>query len=172
MSEKQYSSYESGCSENSSRAEEEYLEESSIDNSDISDDLSSQKNYFAIRLNDGRDWFEQRVNVLNASEAALCKQYPLLGKIESEDRMPTLINAAFPDGMQQRLFIRNLSFNDSDRDHASLGIRPKMHLGSRLFDILGAGNSLLFIGHIRGREFIVDRVMDAADTECLPYEVD
>ena len=149
-----------------------YNEGSSIDNSDLSDDLKSQNHCFSIRLNNGSDRFEARVNGLAKSERILCERYPLFKRIESEERLPMIINAAFPDGIQRRLYIRNLSFSDNTREAARLGIRPEIQHGNQLFDLLGEGNALLFIGHIRGREFVVDRIMDAANTECLPYEVD
>lgn len=68
--------------------DESAYDEETIDNSDLSDDLSSQRNCFAIRLNDERDQYEQKVNRLQSSLKNLCKRYPLFTRIDGEERLP------------------------------------------------------------------------------------
>ena len=132
-----------------------------IDNTD----LSYSKKYVYIRLNKERG-FEKR---LSRCAEKLIGKYPEIKKIQTDDILQTILDNEFRDGFRKDIFIRNLTIgNEKNR---TIAIRPEIAPGDYLLDLLPEGVTLVFRGHIYGREFIVDYIYDAADTEQLDFEV-
>ena len=144
----------------------DYGAEEKIDNSDL---RYSGRN-ICLRLNDSED---SRKNRIKTSEAVLCKRFPKLKKISSGDRMQEILDGMFPEGFSKQMYIRNLTFTGrSGYDVKILGIRPERTPGDFMEKYLPDDVSLLFKGHIAGKEFIVDSVHEVADIEQLDFEVD
>lgn len=144
--------------------DDEELEEE-IDNTE----LSYLGNNICIRLNDN----EEKNCRLKNSEAALVKRFPKLKELASGNRMQQILEGMFPEGFQKQMYIRNLTFtNKSGYDIKLLGIRPERTPGDFMEDYLPDEVSLLFKGHIAGKEFVVDSVYEVMDTEQLDFEVD
>lgn len=139
-----------------------------LDNSDL--DFWSRPWPISIQLNDQNE----RRNYLRRSERELLKAHPKeFGSLEEGSRLETLLAEVFPDGMQKTVYIRNLSFtHDNGYEVRVLGLRPEIYEDDFLSMMLPEGNSLLFKGHVRGKEFVVDGIYETADTECLDYEVE
>lgn len=136
-----------------------------IDNSDMS---FSGRN-ICIKLNDNED----RNYRLKNSEAALIKRFPKFKELPSDDRMQQILDGMFPEGFPKQMYVRNLTFtNKNGYDVKLLGIRPERTPGDFMENFLPNDVSLLFKGHIAGKEFIVDSVFEIADTEQLDFEVD
>ncbi len=155
--------------------EDDYDEEleDEIDNTE----LSYSGNNICILLNDN----EERNYRLKNSEVVLIKRFPKLKELPSGNRMQQILEGMFPEGFQKQMYIRNLTFtNKSGYDVKLLGIRPERTPGDFLEDYLPDDISLLFKGHIAGKElgrmagkaFIVDSVFEVMDTEQLDFEVD
>lgn len=153
------------------------MSEFSINDKNYEDEIdNSELNYternICIRLNEDFSDREKR-NKLHQSETFLCKKYPKLKEIRSEDRMQIILDSAFPEGFEKKMYIRNLTFtNQSGYDVRILGIRPERSNRDLLEQYLPNKVSLLFKGHILGKEFIVDSVYETTDTEQLDFEVD
>lgn len=148
-----------------------------INNTFMTQFLNQKRKCFSIRLNREENAYEKRKNKLKQSDKILKKLFSKLCRIHPEERLHVLVNTAFPEGMPCRMFIRTLSFGRQnsermERDSASLGIRPAVIEGGNLSKLLGEKNGLIFIGHIHGKEFVVDQISDTLNTECLPYEVE
>lgn len=139
-----------------------------LDNTDL--DFSSGLKPISIQLNEQ----DERRNYLRRSEKELLRAHPKeFGRLEEGKRLKTLLAEVFPDGMQKKVYIRNLSFTqDSGYEVRVLGLRPKIYEGDFLSMLLPEGNSLLFKGHVKGKLFVVDGIYETADTECLDYEVE
>ena len=147
--------------------EDDYDEdlEEEIDNSE----LSYSGNNICIRLNDN----EEKNYRLKNSETALVKRFSKLKELSSENRMQQILEGMFPEGFQKQMYIRNLTFtNGNGYDIKLLGIRPERTPGDFMEDYLPDEVSLLFKGHIAGKEFVVDSVFEVMDTEQLDFEVD
>ncbi len=145
--------------------EDDYDSDEKIDNSE----LSYLGNNICIRLNGN----EEKNYRLKNSEIALVKRFPKLKELSSENRMQHILEGMFPEGFRKHMYIRNLTFtNQSGYDIKLLGIRPERTLGDFMEDYLPDEVSLLFKGHIAGKEFIVDSVSEVMDTEQLDFEVD
>ncbi len=139
--------------------------EEEIDNSE----LSYSGNNICIRLNGN----EEKNYRLKNSEIALVKRFPKLKELSPENRMQQILEGMFPEGFRKQMYIRNLTFtNQSGYDIKLLGIRPERTPGDFMEDYLPDEVSLLFKGHIAGKEFIVDSVFEVMDTEQLDFEVD
>lgn len=114
---------------------------------------------------------ERAADYLQKSEEVLCRKFPAIQALPEDDKLQTIVDNVFRDGFIKRTFVRNLSFTNQDgRDRTVVAIRPEILPGDYLTSLLGQGNSLLFRGHISGREFIIDSIYDTSDTEQLPYE--
>lgn len=163
-----YSSYSGGDEDDDEYDEddeEEYDEYDEIDNSD----MSFVGRNICIRLNDN----EEKNYRLKNSEVALIKRFPKLKELSSGNRMQQILESMFPEGFQKQMYIRNLTFtNKKGYDVKLLGIRPERTPGDFMEDYLPDEVSLLFKGHIAGKEFIVDSVFEVMDTEQLDFEVD
>lgn len=157
--------YEEDYEEEYDDDEEDDLEEE-IDNSE----MSYYGRNICILLNDGED---DRRNKLKTSEAALVKRFPKLKELSSVDRMQQILEGLFPEGFQKQMYVRNLTFTGKrGYDVKTLGIRPERTPGDFLEGYLPDDVSLLFKGHIAGKEFRVDSVFEVMDTEQLDFEVD
>jgi len=145
--------------------EDEYDEE--IDNTG----LSYSRRDICIRLNDD---FNERRNRLRTSENVLCKRFPKLKEIPSSDRLQRLLDGVFPEGFSKQMYIRNLTFTNQNNgwEIKILGIRPERIPGDYLDNYLPEGVSLIFKGHLMGKQFTVDSIYETADTEQLDFEVD
>lgn len=160
-----YSNINSFNSNNGKKYEENEFHEDEIDNSAFS---YSGKN-ICFRLN-GED---NKKNKIKTSEAVLCKRFPKLKEISPEGRMQIVLEGLFPEGFSKQMYIRNLTFTrQSGNDVKILGIRPKRTPGDYLESYIPEGISLLFKGHIAGKEFTIDSIHEIADTEQLDFEVD
>lgn len=157
--------YENSNGYNENDEEDNYDDE--IDNSDLQ---YTGKN-ICIRLNDN---LSERRNKLETSEEVLCKRFRKIKEIDSEERLQDILDNVFPEGFNKHMFIRNLTFVNERKgyDVVILAIRPERNYGDYLDSILPKGVSLLFKGHIKGKEFIVDSIHETADTEQLDFEVD
>lgn len=145
--------------------EEDDIEEV-IDNSE----MSYYGHNICILLNDSED---DRRNKLKTSEVTLVKRFPKLKELSSIDRMQQILEGLFPEGFQKRMYVRNLTFTGkSGYDVKTLGIRPERTPGDFLEGYFPDDVSLLFKGHIAGKEFRVDSVFEVMDTEQLDFEVD
>lgn len=140
-------------------------DEEEIDNSE----LSYYGRNICLRINEDET---ERRNRIQTSEKVLCKKYPKLKEIASENRMQYIMDGVFPEGFVKQMYIRNLTFTaQNGYDVKILGIRPERTPGDFLEDYLPDDVSLLFKGHIAAKEFIVDSVYEVADTEQLDFEV-
>lgn len=155
--------YEKGYDEDD-YDEDEYYE---IDNTD----LSYTGRNICIKLNDN---LNERRNKLATSEEVLCKKFKKIKEIDSEERLQEIVDNVFREGFNKQMYIRNLTFTNKNTgyDVLILAIRPERYPGDYLDRILPEGVSLLFKGHIRGKEFIIDSIYETADTEKLDFEVD
>lgn len=139
-------------------------EENDIDNSE----LSYHGNNICITLNPK----DERRNKLKTSEEVLCKKFPNIKNIVSDNKLQEIINNVFPEGFNKQMYIRNLTFEKNGHDIIVLAIRPEIYPGDYLHNLLPEGTSLLFKGHLGGKEFIIDSIHEVADTEQLDFEVD
>lgn len=146
------------------KTEEQAPQEQRIDNSAFS--FTAGRNPVCIRLDD------RKRDRLRTSETLLQKRFPReMERLGETDRLERILSEVFPDGFQKNLYVRNLSFdNDGSSEVRVLGLRPEIYPGDFLSELLPEGVSLLFKGHIRGKEFLVDSVFDVADTGRLDYE--
>lgn len=144
---------------------ENNIKDEEVDNSDI-----SMHGYnICIRLNDEN----KRRNRLKTSQINLLKKFPKLYELPSETLMQNILDGVFTEGFQKQMYIRNLTFTHKNGyDIKVLGIRPERTPGDFLEDYLPNNVSLLFKGHIAGKEFRVDSVYEVMDTEQLDFEVD
>ncbi|MCI9127341.1 MAG: AAA family ATPase [Eubacterium sp.] len=156
--------------------ENEYDEyEEDDDEDDIKEEIdNSEMTFFGrsicILLNDNEN---ERRNRLKASEEVLVRRFPKLKELPSVDRLQQILNGMFPEGFQKQMYVRNLTFTGRNGyDVKTLGIRPERTPGDFLEGYLPDDVSLLFKGHIAGREFRVDSVFEVMDTEQLDFEVD
>ena len=153
--------------------EDEYDDYEEDDEADEEIDNSKMSYYgrnICILLNDSED---DRRNKLKTSEANLVKRFPKLKELSSIDRMQQILDGLFPEGFQKQMYVRNLTFTGkSGYDVKVLGIRPKRTSRDFLEGYLPDEVSLLFKGHIAGKEFRVDSVFEVMDTEQLDFEVD
>lgn len=148
--------------------DEEYEEEDESDDITENSEMSFVGRNICIRLNDS----EERNRRLKNSESVLLKKYPKLKDLPSGNRMQQILEGFFPEGFNKQMYIRNLTFtNKSGYDVNLLGIRPERTPGDFMEDYLPEDVSLLFKGHIAGKEFFVDSVFDVMDTEQLYFEV-
>ena len=144
--------------------EEDIDSDDEIDNSD----MSFFGRNICIRLNEN----EEKNFRLKNSEIALVKRFSKLKELSSENRMQQILEGMFPEGFQKQMYVRNLTFNKNGHEVKLLGIRPERTPGDFMEDYLPNEVSLLFKGHIAGKEFIVDSVFEVIDTEQLDFEVD
>lgn len=136
--------------------ESDEYEEEEIDNSDMSFDNQN----ICILLNNN----EEKNRRLKNSETALMKKFPKLKELPSENRMQQILEGMFPEGFQKQMYVRNLTFtNKRGHDVKLLGIRPERTPGDFMEDYLPNDVSLLFKGHIAGKEFVVDSVFEVMD---------
>ena len=136
--------------------ERDEYEEEEIDNSDMSFDNQN----ICILLNNN----EEKNRRLKNSETALMKKFPKLKELPSENRMQQILEGMFPEGFQKQMYVRNLTFtNKRGHDVKLLGIRPERTPGDFMEDYLPDDVSLLFKGHIAGKEFVVDSVFEVMD---------
>ena len=144
---------------------ENNIKDEEVDNSDI-----SMHGYnICIRLNDEN----KRRNRLKTSQINLLKKFSKLYELPSETLMQNILDGVFTEGFQKQMYIRNLTFTHKNGyDIKVLGIRPERTPGDFLEDYLPNNVSLLFKGHIAGKEFRVDSVYEVMDTEQLDFEVD
>ncbi len=154
---------------------DDYEDEYGDEYDDEADEIdNSEMSYYGrnicILLNDSED---DRRNKLKTSEANLVKRFPKLKELSSIDRMQQILEGLFPEGFQKQMYVRNLTFTGkSGHDVKVLGIRPERTPGDFLEGYLPDEVSLLFKGHIAGKEFRVDSVFEVMDTEQLDFEVD
>lgn len=149
--------------------EDEYEEDDDLDDEIDNSDMSFIGRNICIRLNDN----EEKNYRLKNSESALIKKFPKLKVLSSENRMQQILDGMFPEGFRKQMYVRNLTFtNKKGYDVKMLGIRPERTPGDFMEDYLPDEVSLLFKGHIAGKEFIVDSVFEIMDTEQLDFEVD
>lgn len=134
-----------------------------IDNTD----LEYKDRFVFIRLNNAEN---ERRNRLRISADKLCKKYHNIRKLQTENRLQTILDNEFRDGFSKEVFIRNLTFQKDERDIPVLAIRPRLVPGDYLHELLPEGTTLIFRGHVQGREFVVDDIYDAADTDQLDFE--
>ena len=140
-------------------------DETEIDNTD----LSYSNRFVFIRLNKDEN---DRRNRLKVSVEKLCKKHHLIREMQSDNKLQTILDNEFRDGFPKSVFIRNLSFeNKNGYDVQVLAMRPELAPGDYLLELLPDGVTLMFRGHVQGREFVVDDIYDAADTERLDFEV-
>lgn len=137
-----------------------------IDNTDLNGEYENQ--YVYIRLNNN---FNEVRNRLKTSEKKLCQKFPAIQNMQVDNRLKTILENEFPSGFPKNIYIRNLTFQKGTKDISVLAIRPEMAPGDYLLELLSDGITLMFRGHIWGREFIVDDIYDTADTEQLDFEV-
>ncbi len=131
-------------------------------------DLSYSNRFVFIRLNNENE----KRNRLKTSIEKLCKKYHLIREMQSDNKLQTILDNEFYDGFQKSVFIRNLSFQNKNGNGVQvLAIRPKLAPGDYLLELLPKGITLMFRGHVKGHEFVVDDIYDAADTEQLDFEV-
>lgn len=155
--------------------ENEYDEDDEYDEEDETEEIDNSEMSFygrniCILLNDSED---DRRNKLKTSEANLVKRFPKLKELSSIDRMQQILDGLFPEGFQKQMYVRNLTFTGKNGyDVKVLGIRPERTPGDFLEGYLPDEVSLLFKGHIAGKEFRVDSVFEVMDTEQLDFEVD
>ena len=142
-------------------------DDNEIDNTD----LSYTGRNICIRLNDN---LSDKRNKLKISEEVLCKKFKKIKEIDFEERLQVILDNIFLEGFNKQMYIRNLTFTSEKGgyDIVVLAIRPERYSGDYMDKLLPEGVSLLFKGHIRGKEFIVDSVHETADTEQLDFEVD
>lgn len=146
--------------------EDEAPQDSVIDNTELT--YTDCNHPVCIRLNDKNE----RRNHLKLSGEVLRDKFEV-ELLDDEDGLERIVSEVFPDGFQKTLYIRNLSFDSEDGNEVKvLGIRPEIYPGDFLSELFPKGVSLLFKGHLRGREFLVDSIFDVSDTECLDYEVE
>ena len=138
---------------------------------DIFDDISAMSfsdEIICIKANDN----DSKNFRLKRTEEDLYRKYPKFKEIPSEERIQEILRGVFPEGFVKRMYVRNLTFtNRNGFDIKLLGIRPERTLGDFLSDYIPDGTSLLFKGHIGGKQFVVDAVYEVADTDKLDYEV-
>ncbi len=135
-----------------------------IDNTD----LSYENQYVFIRLNNNESDFRNRIK---KCEEKLCRKFSGIREMQVENKLQTILENEFRDGFPKNIYIRNLTFQKGEKDIPILAIRPQIALGDYLTELLPEGITLMFRGHVQGREFIVDDIYDAADTEQLDFEV-
>ena len=138
--------------------------EPEIDNTD----LSYENKYVYICLNHNEGEIRNR---LKQSQERLCKKFSNIREIQSENKLQTILDNEFRDGFSKNIYIRNLTFEKKNgREIQILAIRPELVAGDYLMELLPEGITLIFRGHVRGREFVVDDIYDTADTEQLDFE--
>ncbi len=152
--------------------DEEYYTENAHDEDDMEKEIDNSKmSYYGnicILLNDS----DRRNNKLKISETTLVKRFPKLKELSQINRMQQILDGLFPEGFQKQMYIRNLTFTGKNGyDVKTLGIRPERTTGDFLDGYLPNDISLLFKGHIAGKEFRVDSVFEVMDTEQLDFEV-
>lgn len=138
--------------------------EPEIDNTD----LSYEQKFVFIRLNTNEN---ERRNRLKHSLEKLRRKYPEIQNLQTENVFQTILDNEFREGFSKNIFIRNLSFQKGEKDILILALRPEIVAGDYLLEILPKGVTLMFRGHVSGREFVIDDIYDTADTEQLDYEV-
>ena len=145
--------------------EDEYEDEPEIDNTD----LSYENRYVSIRLNHNENEIRNR---LKQSQERLCRKFINIREMQSENRLQTILDNEFRDGFSKNIYIRNLTFENkkNGREIQILAIRPEIVAGDYLLELLPEGVTLMFRGHVQGREFVVDDIYDTADTEQLDFE--
>ena len=139
---------------------------SEINNTDLNGEYENR--YVYIRLNNNPN---DRRNRLKISEEKLSKKFPAIKNMQTDNRLGTILENEFRDGFPKNIYIRNLTFQKDEKDIQVLAIRPEIAPGDYLLELFPEGISLMFRGHIWGREFIVDDIYDTADTEQLDFEV-
>lgn len=130
------------------------------------------ENRICIRLN--TDFSErERRNKLRKCEEVLCKKYPKLKGLPAGIRLDTILEMAFREGLVKRVYIRNLTFTSETSGFPVklLGIRLTRTPGDELSFYLPDNISLLFKGHVTGKEFIVDAFYEVEDTKKLDFEI-
>lgn len=137
--------------------------EPEIDNTD----LSYENKYVFIRLNNNTSDFRNRIR---KSEEKLCKRFSGIREMQVENKLQTILENEFRDGFPKNIYIRNLTFQKGEKDIPILAIRPEIAPGDYLLELLPEGITLMFRGHVQGREFVIDDIYDAADTEQLDFE--
>lgn len=151
-----------------------YDEDTEEDYDDMEDEIDNSEMSFVgrnicIMLNDNED---DRRNRLKTSETTLVRRFPKLKELSSVDRLQQILDGLFPEGFQKQMYVRNLTFTGkSGYDIKTLGIRPERTPGDFLEGYLPDDVSLLFKGHIAGKEFRIDSVFEVMDTEQLDFEV-
>ncbi len=153
--------------------EDEYGEDEHDDEEIDNTGLNYSRRDICIRLNDDFSERERR-NRLRTSENVLCKRFPKLKEIPSDDRLQKVLDGVFSEGFNKQMYIRNLTFTNQTNgwEVRVLGIRPQRTPGDYLDNYLPEGVSLIFKGHLAGKQFTVDSIHETADTERLDFEVD
>lgn len=128
-----------------------------IDNTDIT---YEEKN-ICIKLNSSD-------RNLSKSEEILCHSFKNIRELQSENRLQTILDNIFVDGLSKTIYIRKLS--NGKNDNMVLGIRPKIYQGDYLYNLLGEKKSLVFKGFVNGRVFVVDKVYETYDSDLLDFE--
>lgn len=137
----------------------------------LSQKYTSRPHPICIRLNDR----ESPYNRLETSENILNRKYRRqIQRLGNKNLLLQILDEVFPEGLQKCVYIRNLSFNRQDGYEVRvLGIRPTVIEGDFLSWLLPPKHSLLFKGHISGREFIVDAILETADVDfAYDFEVE
>ena len=129
-------------------------------NNDLSREYYLRSQPISIRLNDHEGWSNQ----LKRSEAKLNEKHRRQMQQLGENPLQQILNSVFVEGLPRRVYIRNLSLDGQNGpDSRKLGIRPDITEGDFLSEFLPPNHTLLFKGHIYGREFIVDAIIEIAD---------
>jgi Superfamily I DNA and RNA helicases and helicase subunits len=129
-----------------------------IDNSD-----RSFKGNIHLTLN-----YNNRFSRLNECNKTLCGKYSTINNLAGDNKLQALVEEFFPEGMRTEMFVRNYTLSDSG-NNLILGIRPKIYYDEDNH-LLPQGVSLLFKGQVWGKSFLINSVIEVADTEQLEYE--
>ncbi len=108
---------------------------------------------------------------IQISAEHLSKKYQSIKDMISEDKMQEIVDNVFTEGFTKEVYIRNLTFEKNGYDINTIAIRPQIVEGDYLYSLLGSGQSLLFVGNVRGKKFVLDRIYDTVDSERLDFEV-
>lgn len=115
-------------------------------------------------------WDQMRIK---NSTAALLKRINTITKYHPENLFQDLLDNVFKEGFVKKVYLVDLSFTDKKgKNSKCIGIRPQIIEGDYLYNLLGEGRSLRFVGRPWRQKFEVYKIMLIRDDKQLDYEVE
>lgn len=150
-------------------------EEELEDDDNISEIDNTQENYtnksLYMAFNRESNYYESNKTRIKASVKKIKEKVLSFRGKTDEEICRDILDNVFIEGVGSRVYIRNLSMN-SNGNNAIMAVRPHIDDEGYLSQILPAGLSFLYKGHLDNRAFIIDSVDITKDTERLTYEIE